>query len=47
MAMGSQDGKAGGTIASKSVGFGLDDDHQRSTTHSGINTKNITITRRT
>ncbi|WP_342315751.1 hemagglutinin repeat-containing protein [Lysobacter sp. FW306-1B-D06B] len=44
MAMGSQDGKAGGTTASKSVGFGQDDDHQRSTTHSGINTKNITIT---
>lgn len=44
MAMGSQDGKAGGTTASKSVGFGQDDDHQRSTTHSGINTKNVTIT---
>lgn len=44
MAMGSQDGKAGGKAASKSVGFGQDDDHQSSTTHSGINTKNITVT---
>jgi filamentous hemagglutinin len=44
MAQGSSDGKAGGAEVNKSVGFGLDDDHQSSTTHSGINTKNITIT---
>ena len=44
LAQGSSDGKAGGTAASKSVGFGQDGDHQSSTTHSGINTKNITIT---
>lgn len=44
MAQGSSDGKAGGTAVNKSVGFGQDDDHQSSTTHSGINTKNITIT---
>lgn len=43
MAQGSADGKAGGTSASKSVGFGQDGDHQTSTTHSGINTHNITI----
>ncbi|HEY5971524.1 MAG TPA: hemagglutinin repeat-containing protein [Pseudoxanthomonas sp.] len=44
MAQGSSDGRAGGTSVSKSVGLGQDDDHQSSTTHSGINTKNITIT---
>lgn len=44
LAQGSSDGKAGGTAASKSVGFGQDGDHQTSITHSGINTKNIAIT---
>ncbi|WP_229730941.1 hemagglutinin repeat-containing protein [Pseudoxanthomonas indica] len=43
MAQGSKDGKAGGVAASHAVGFGQDEDHQRSTTHSGINTRNITI----
>ncbi|MGO4222378.1 hemagglutinin repeat-containing protein [Lysobacter sp. TAF61] len=44
LAQGSSDGKAGGTAVNKSVGFGRDDDHQKSTTHSGINTGNILIT---
>ncbi|SDR04137.1 hemagglutinin repeat-containing protein [Pseudoxanthomonas sp. CF125] len=44
LAQGSADGKAGGSTASKSVGYGSDGDHQSSTTHSGINTRNITIT---
>lgn len=43
-AQGSADGKPGGTSASKSIGFGSDSDHQSSTTYSGINTANITIT---
>ncbi|MGO1003636.1 hemagglutinin repeat-containing protein [Lysobacter sp. CA196] len=43
-AQGSADGKAGGTSANKSLGFGSDDGSQNSVTASGINTRNITIT---
>ncbi|MDQ8024202.1 MAG: hemagglutinin repeat-containing protein [Moraxellaceae bacterium] len=43
-AQGSSDGKAGGKSVSKAVGFGQDKDHQSSTTNSGINTSNLTIT---
>lgn len=43
-AQGSADAQAGGTSGNKSVGFGSDEDSQRSRTGSGINTGNITIT---
>lgn len=43
VAQGSGDGRAGGVSGDKSFGFGRDGDSQRSTTSSGINTRNITI----
>jgi filamentous hemagglutinin len=44
MAQGSSDGRPGGMRANKSFGLGSDGDSQQSTTSSGINTKNITLT---
>src|SRR5690606_6755690 len=44
VAQGPGDGRAGGVSGGKSFGFGRDGDSQRSTTSSGINTRNITIT---